>query len=279
VAEIVAGYGIPHTPLLWRIMQEEIPEDLVEVHAGFERVTRSLADADPDVIVMVASDHFHQYSHAVMPALTVGSADVIEGTHPNEVRSFGLPEVRMPGHRALASAMIGRENLAGGFDFTFSNRPVVDHAYVVPLLYTRPELDIPVVPIHTNTNAPPLPAASRFVALGRHIAQAVGGFGPDLRVAIIASGHLAYELGTPTQFSGRSTDPTFDETAVAAMRSGDVESAARWATFERMTAAGNLSFQYLNFLTLAAAMGRPATRAVGIECRFGAEPFFEWDPS
>lgn len=279
MAEIVAGYGIPHTPLLWRIMQDEIPDDLGEVHAGFERVRAGLVAAEPDVIVMVASDHFHQYSHASMPALAVGSADTIEGTHPNEVRSFGLPEVRMPGHRALASAMIGRENLAGGFDFAFSNRPVVDHAYVVPLLYVRPEMDIPVVPIHTNTNAPPLPAARRFVDLGHHVADVVGSFGPDLRVAILASGHLAYELGTPTQFSGHSTDPAFDEVAVGAMRSGDVDGAAEFATYRRMQQAGNLAFQYLNFLTLAAAMGRPADTALGVECRFGSEPFFEWDPS
>lgn len=279
MAEIVAGFGVPHTPLLWRLMAEEIPPDLTDVHQGFTRVRQKLADIAPDVIVMVASDHFHQFSHAAMPALSIGNADVLDGTHPNEVRSFALPTVRIPGHRPLATALLGRETLAGTFDFAFSNRPVLDHAYVVPLLYTRPEMDIPVVPIHTNTNAPPLPPAHRFLELGRHIAHVVHEFDPNLRVVVVATGHLAYELGTASQFQGQSTDPAFDADAVAFMRSDEIDEVAGWATFDRMLRAGNLSFQYLNFLTLAAAMGRPASAAMGVECRFGAEPFFEWDPT
>ena len=56
------------------------------------------------------------------------------------------------------------------------------------------------------------------------------------------------------------------------------EDAPKFFRVDRMLSAGNLSFQYLNFLAcLTAAGGGPATSADGVMCRFGAEPFFAWE--
>lgn len=279
MAELVAALGIPHTPLLWRLMGEDPPPDLAPIKAAFEGASGALADARPDVIVLVGSDHFHEFHHGSMPAFSIGKADRISGTHSNEERVFGLPTIEVPGHPEFASALLGREELAGGFDFAYSDRPHLDHAYVVPLLYLRPGMDIPVVPVHTNTNAPPLPSASRFVELGRHIRTTIDQYPGGLRVAVLATGHLAYELGGPRQFTGESTDPEFDEAAVGWMSSGDLDTAVAHCTFDRFNTAGNLTFQYLNFLTLAAAAGTPASHAAAIACRFGNEPFFTWNMS
>ena len=278
MAELVAAFGVPHTPLLWRLMGDNPPPDLKPVAERFGQVEALLAQAAPDAIIIVGSDHFHQFHHGQMPAFSIGKADRMTGTYPNEERSFGLPTIEVDGQPGLAEALLGRTQLAGGFDFAFTNRPLLDHAYVVPLLYLRPQLDIPIVPIHTNTNAPPIPTAQRFVELGRHIRATIDSYADPQRVAVIATGHLAYELGGPQQFSGKSTDPAFDEMAVGWMRSGDVVEAATTCTFERLERAGNLTYQYLNFLTLAAATGTPADHAEGIACRFGNEPFFMWGP-
>jgi hypothetical protein len=46
---------------------------------------------------------------------------------------------------------------------------------------------------------------------------------------------------------------------------------------ERLTAAGNESYQFLNFITcLAVAGARPATIAGAVSTRFGNLPFFAW---
>lgn len=276
MAELVCALGVPHTPMLWHLLENDVPPDLTGVALGFDRARAVLSEAEPDVIVMVASDHFHEFNHANMATFSVGKADHIDGTHRNEERSFGLPTVEMPGHPGLAEAIIGRENLAGGFDFSYSNNPHLDHAYVVPLLFLRPEMDIPVVPIHTNTNAPPIPTVKRFVELGRHIRAVLDRYDQGLRVAVIASGHLAYDLGGPNLFLGRSTDPEFDAMATDWIRRGDLDEAEAACTFTRLTEAGNLTFQFLNFLTLAAIAGRPADHAEGVACRFGHEPFYTW---
>ncbi|MDH4119253.1 MAG: extradiol ring-cleavage dioxygenase [Acidimicrobiia bacterium] len=277
MAELAGAFGVPHTPLLWRLMAEEPPPDLRVVADEFARFRALIEEAGPDVIVFVASDHFHQYSHRNMATFAVGKADVIAGTYPNEEASFGLPRIQVPGHPGIARAILGRETLGGRFDFAFSDEPRLDHAYVVPLLYLVPDLSIPVVPIHTNTNAPPLPTARRFTELGVYLREAIEAWPSSERVLVLGTGHLAYELGGPRQFSGESTDPDFDRSAVGWIRDGALTEAVEGCTFDRLLAAGNLSFQFLNFLTLAALSGTRATTAEGVGCRFGNEPFFSWD--
>lgn len=277
MAEIVLTLGVPHTPLLWDLIKPSVPDDLVPVVAEFERFRALLVDARPDVIVLVGSDHFRQLMTANMPAFLVGKAPRMRGTHPNEQRAFGLPPVWLDGDEELARSLLGHHELPAEFDFSFSDEPWLDHAFVVPLLLLTPDLDVPVVPMYTNTNAPPLPSARRFADLGSYLRTTIHGAGLDRRVAIVGSGHLAYELGGPRQFLGMSPSPEFDRMAVDWMANGAVEAAIAGCGFDRLHDAGNLTFQFLNFITcLTAAGGRPAGSASGIQCRFGAEPFFAW---
>jgi hypothetical protein len=95
---------------------------------------------------------------------------------------------------------------------------------------------------------------------------------------VVGSGHLAHELGGPRQFLGTSPDPDFDRKAVSWMASGDLDAALDATSFDRLTEAGNESYQFLNFLTcMAVAEGSPAAFAEGTPTRFGNLPFFAWD--
>ncbi len=278
MAEIVLTAGVPHTPLLWRLLREPIPDDLVSVASNYDRFRELLATARPDVIVLVASDHFRQLATSNMPAFMIGKAEEMRGTHPNEERAFGLPFVTVPGDPEVARVVLGHHQLPAGFDFAFSDEPWLDHAFMVPLLYLTPQLDVPVVPVYTNTNAPPIPSARRFVELGTYLRTSLLQSSLRRRVAIIGTGHLAFELGGPRQFLGTSPDPEFDGLACEWMAEGRGEEAVEACSFERLVGAGNLTFQFLNFLTcLAAAGGRPATIAEATPCRFGNEPFFAWE--
>ncbi len=259
-------------------MRHPMPDDLAPIWAEYQRFRSLLEAVRPDAIVMIASDHFRQLVTSNMPAFMIGKAPTMRGTHPNEERHFGMPRVQVAGDVELAATLLGGRQLPDGFDFAYSDEPWLDHAYIVPLLYLLPGLDIPVVPVNTNCNAPPIPTANRFAQLGAYLRSAITGWEADRRVAIIGSGHLAFELGGPRQFSGGSPGPDFDEAAVEWIASGDVDGAVAGCSFDRMLGAGNLSFQYLNFVAcLTAAGGVPATSAAGVMCRFGAEPFFAWE--
>lgn len=278
MAELVGVLGVTHNPLMWSTLRDSTPSDLVEVVANFDRLRARVGELAPDVIVVVASDHFHMLMMANMPAFMIGKAAEMRAGHPNESRVFGLSPAKVPGDADLGSHLLGGRDLTPGFDFAFSDEPWLDHSFLVPLLFLTPHLDVPVVPVLTNCNAPPIPVAARFAALGTHLADRIDSFPATRRVLVVGSGHLAHELGGPRQFLGESPDPDFDEKAVSWMGRGDLDSAVASTSFHRLTEAGNESYQFLNFITcLAVAGGRPATLAEGIPTRFGNLPFFAWD--
>jgi hypothetical protein len=263
---------------MWSLLAQSTPEDLARVMANFDLLRRRVEALEPDVIVLVASDHFHMLMMANMPAFLIGKAPMMRAGHPNEARLFGLPETRLVGDPQLATELLGGRDLAPGFDFAFSDEPWLDHSFLVPLLLLTPELDIPVIPVLTNCNAPPIPTAARFAELGRYLGELIRSSPSDRRVLLVGSGHLAHELGGPRQFLGRSPDPEFDAAAVEWMSDGDLETAVAGCGFFRLTEAGNESYQFLNFITcLAAADGAPAEFAEGTPTRFGNLPFFSWE--
>ena len=277
MAEIVLTLAVPHTPLLWRALQAPLPADLAGVAANFSRFRSLLAAVRPDVLILVGSDHLRSIMTMNMPAFLIGKATEMRGTLPSEQRAFGLPAAIVPGHRDLAAHLLGGHQLPAGFDFSFSDEPWLDHSFMIPLLYLRPELDIPIVPIHTNTNAPPIPLATRFRALGSYLRGAVATWPGPERVVVIGTGHLSFELGGPRQFSGISLDPEFDEIVLDCLKQGDGGRLVEAATYERMLTAGNLTFQFLNFVTCLAASGEVgATIVEAIPSRFGNEPFIAW---
>jgi len=151
---------------------------------------------------MVGSDQFHQLFYDNMPQFLVGKAPYYDANYYNEERAFGLPRMRLKGHKEL-SAYLLRAGLDADFDFAFSNELRVDHSITCPIITSRPQADLPIVPICTNIVAPPLPQPWRLVHLGRLLRQLVEAWPSQTRVAVIGAGHLSLELGSPA-----SLDPT-----------------------------------------------------------------------
>ena len=61
------------------------------------------------------------------------------------------------------------------------------------------------------------------------------------------------------------------------MAEGDLEAAIAGCSFDRLAAAGNVTGQFLNFLTALAAADSGASLAEGVPSRFANGPFFWWD--
>ncbi len=280
MAELVAVIGVQHNPLLWRTMRDPVPDDLARTHANFGAFRDALTAARPDVLVVLGSDHARKFTFENSPAFCIGKSDHYVCTYENEVRTFGLEGWEVAGDLPLADHLLGGGELAGGFDFAMSNEWLLDHSFSIPLVFMT-DLDVPIVPIHANANIPPIPPARRFAELGIYIRDGIATEPSHRRVALIASGHLATEVGGPRHFlGGDSPDEEFDTMAVEWMRRGDLEGAIAGCTLERLLAAGNVTAQFLNFITaLAAAGGTPAAFAEGTRSRFAAGPFFMWDLS
>ncbi|MBO2449988.1 extradiol ring-cleavage dioxygenase [Actinomadura barringtoniae] len=278
MAEITGIYGVPHNPLLWRALrQDPLPDDLKAVAREFARLRSRLTETRPDTLLVISTDHLTQWFHDNMPAFLVGKAPEIPATFWAEEREFGIPPATLRGDAELGRALL-TGGVARGVDFAASDEFRADHSVLIPLLYLRPELDLPIVCLFTNCMAPPLPPPERFYRVGEIVRQTLEESPLQRRIAVIASGHLATEVGGPRHFAG-SPDTDFDAWSVGLLRKGAVEETLRSMTFERLLAAGNVSHQFLNFLvTMGVANGAPAMSASGEPSRFATSPFFEWSP-
>ena len=254
MAQIVSVVGTTHHPWYHAKTsrpEDELTEDARNLLGWSARVQESFSRTNPDVVVIVASDHFHQFFHHNMPQFIIGRMTSYEGTFYNEMREFDLPRVQLGGNRQLSTDLIeaGFEN---GFDFAFSDEMRLDHACVVPSLISQPSLEIPVVPVLTNCGAPPIPTGQRFVDLGTALRTSIEASTAADRVAVVVSGNLSLEVGGPEQMMPYSVDPEFDAAAMDWLIGRDFESLTAESTYERLMTHGNTSFQFLNMLTMAA---------------------------
>ncbi|MFI6071899.1 extradiol ring-cleavage dioxygenase [Actinoplanes sp. NPDC051343] len=283
MAEIVAVIASTHHPFYYRASTstgDERPPFADEWTAKILAFRETLTRANPDVLVMVGSDHFHQLWLDNMPQFLVGKAPVYDANWYNEEREFGLPRLRLKGQEDL-SAHILRAGLDEGFDLAFSNELRIDHSITCPIITLRPEADLPIVPIYTNIFAPPLPQPSRFVKLGETIRQIVAEWPSHLRVAIIGTGHLSLELGGPRQFGPHGPDPEFDARAVEWIANGDLDNCLREVTLDSLHSPGNATHGFMDFMLMmgVAGAGRKADYVDSLDLFHTMEAYFTWYPN
>lgn len=278
MAQLAAIIGITHNPFMPRLFsQPERPPGAAKVMERIAMMREKLRRAKPDVLVTIGNDHLHQFFMDNMPAFMIGKMDAYDGTFYDEIREFGLPTHRIPGDTELSEEIM-EGAFDRGVDFAYSNELTIDHSIIVPLMFVRPEMDLPIVPILTNCIAPPLPRPKRFYEVGQAIRAVIDGLQTNKRIAVIVSGHLSLEVGGPKQFERRLLDPEFDAAAVGWIRRGDIQGAAEGCTPEKMLKAGNMTTGYLNFLMMmGVANATPPSHAEALDAGFPAVPFFSWD--
>ncbi len=246
MAKLVAAVGVPHGP--------GMPRDVARApgqlrgEALFKQVREQLEAAAPDVIIEISSDHLVNFFYNNFPQFCVGLIDEAEGPGESYVE---MPRLTMRGHPELANALL-RHCLRKNFDVATTQELRLDHGVLVPLYFLTPSMEIPVVPLYINGLAPPLPTSRRAFALGRTVRRFIDGWDRDLRVAIVASGAISLEVGGPRV---GTTDTAWVETVTGLLENGRYQALARRATEERMLAAGNVSGELMNWITMLGAIG------------------------
>jgi protocatechuate 4,5-dioxygenase beta chain len=166
------------------------------VFSGFERSKEWMANARPDVAIVVYNDHASAFSVEIVPTFALGCAAEFppadEGWGPRPV-----PVVQ--GHPELA-AHIAQSVILDEFDLTIVNKMEVDHGLTVPmnLLFGSPkEWPCPVIPLAVNVVLYPPPTAHRCYMLGKAIRKAVESYPQDLRVVIFGTGGMSHQISGP----------------------------------------------------------------------------------
>ena len=283
MAELTAVLATTHHPFFLKATELTPPEERIPQAAEWKRKVEAyretLTAAEPDILVMVGADHFHQFFHDNYPTFLIGKQPTYDATFYNEEREFSIPKYVLDGHEELSGFML-QGLLDRGFDFSVSHELKIDHSIICPIITTRPDADLPIVPIYTNIFAPPLPSPKRFWDLGRAIRSIIDEYPSDKKIAAVGSGHLSLELGGPRQFGETGPDPVFDRNAIEWLSNGDIDAILSNVTHDSMSGSGNATHGFMDLILMMGIAGPSKADYVdSLDLFHTMEAYFTWYPN
>ena len=252
MANIVAGFGVPHTPVFPFFVKRDGPES--EIAKLFAAQKEQLAAVRPEVIVMFDTDHLNTFFLDNLPIFAVGVDK--EFTGPND-EPREMPVYKIPSAIDLA-AHIRRTSVEAGFDAALTQHYSVDHSIAVPLHFLTPQMQVPVVPFFISGHLPPLPPAQRCYALGQVVGRAIASWPAPLRVVVMGSGSFSLEVAGPRMAPGRTDgvpDPDWAWRIIKLMEEQQVDTLLKEATEHQLLKAGNVGGELLNWIAMLGAIG------------------------
>ncbi len=195
MAEIIAGVGTSHVPAVGAAI-DHAKGDQPYWAPFFDKIAPArewMAQAKPDVCIVVFNDHASAFSLELIPTFALGVAQTFqpadEGYGPR-----GVPAAE--GHPQLAWHL-AESLILDEFDITIANKMPIDHGCTVPLsvMYDQPEAwPCKVIPLCVNVIQYPAPTGNRCYNLGKAIRRAIDSWPGDERVAILGTGGMSHQL-------------------------------------------------------------------------------------
>ena len=254
MAKIIGGITTSHVPAIGGAIAKGLQQDPYwkPFFDAFVPVRHWLAEARPDVVVVLYNDHGLNFFLDKMPTFAVGAAP----EYRNADEGWGIPQVpAFSGNPALSWHLI--ESLVGEeFDLTTCQEMLVDHAFTLPMALLWPDQKWPVtvVPVCINTVQAPLPSAARCYKLGEAIGRAVASWPGQERVLVLGTGGLSHQLdGERAGFINKSFDLTFMDSLV-----NEPKWATQFNTHELVEQAGTQGVELLMWLATRGALGDKA---------------------
>jgi aromatic ring-opening dioxygenase catalytic subunit (LigB family) len=252
MAQIVAGFGVPHTPFFPFFVKRDGPD--CEIAKLFRAQKEQFATARPDLIVMFDTDHLNTFFLDALPVFAVGVDKNF--TAPND-EPPAVPSYTVPSDADFA-AHIRAVTIEAGFDVGMTQHYSVDHSVIVPLHFLTPEMNIPVIPFFVSGHVPPLPSARRCFALGQAVARAIESWPEPKRIVVMGSGSFSLEVGGPRMAAGRSDgvpDPDWVARVIHRLEQQQIDKLISEATPYQLAKAGNVGGELLNWIAMLGAIG------------------------
>ena len=266
MAQIVAGFGVPHTPIFPHFVKRDGPD--CEIAKLFGAQKAELAATRPDLIVMFDTDHLNTFFFDNLPIFAVGIDKSFKAPNdePRDVPNYVVPS--MPD----IAAHVREAVVAAGFDVAMTQNYSVDHSVIVPLHFLTPDMKVPVIPFFINGHVPPLPSAQRCHTLGRAVAHAIESWPASLRVVIMGSGSFSLEVGGPRMAPGRSDgvpDPDWAMRVIHYLDEQKIDQLIAELTQYQLLKAGNVGGELLNWIAMLGAIGNHKPRYVAPQIQNG----------
>jgi len=213
------------------------------VHEAWRVLGENLANARPDVLVVIATDHFCTFSRDVMPSFAIGVGDRFRtwgDGHSKAMELSGVPELG----EDVAAAMV-----QAGIDLTICAEMRLDHSFAAPielLLGSHP--DVPILPMFVNCGVEPMPTLRRAYNVGIVLGQALSNQHHVRRVAVLGTGGLSHWVGLP---QAGKLNPEFDRWFLDCFTSADYEPILNLSPGAEVREAGNGMGEVRNWMVAA----------------------------
>lgn len=249
MGKIVLGLAAPHNPNITSEPEKMTDAVKEQVRGDFDRLQKSLNEASPDCLLVLTSDHVTNFFYHNAPMFCLAISDTCTGPAPKEIPRLRVPRSTLKVDTTMAKGLLhyGIEN---GIDFSFSQEMILDHAFMVPLSFITPRMDLPVVPFHINSLLSPRPSAQRCYRLGQQLGEFIRNHYQG-KVAVLASGSFSGDIGGPKM---GLINTSFDKQFVDLVKEGKPEEMVRQATPETIERAG-VANEILVWITLLGMMG------------------------
>lgn len=208
MAKIIGGIGTSHVPSIGVALDKGLSEtpDWKPFFDGYIAGKEWMAEAKPEIAVVIFNDHGNTFFLDRVPTFAVGVAEsynpVDEGWGARAIPSF-------EGAAELSWHFVDRL-VEKHFDPLVCREIEVDHGLQVPmeLFFGRPEKwPVKIVPIWVNTIQYPIPTPQRCWEMGKVLREAIESFPGDERVVIMGTGGLSHQLqGSRAGFINREAD-------------------------------------------------------------------------
>jgi aromatic ring-opening dioxygenase catalytic subunit (LigB family) len=242
VGVLAGGFGTSH--VLFSPKGVEAQAD--RVFAGMREIGRRVRALDPDVIVLISSDHLNNFTLSMQANFAIGIADEF-----TPLGDTGVPKVPFHGHRDFAEALV-RFAAPRGFDLVQVEEARPDHGFMIPNLIVNPGGAVPVVPLFVNCNFSPPPSPARCFELGRTLRAMVETERPAKeRTVVIGAGGLSHWLCRAEE---GKVNERFDRDFIERLISGRGEEIAALSAEAIEAEAGNGGLELTSWITMAGAL-------------------------
>ncbi len=250
MATFLGVYNASHTPFCFaepetwnetraaRSLRQDVPFDDLEenrrksgrLHASLEKLRLMIAEAEPDVVIVFASDQLESFDFRNFPRLAVYLGEAFEGrsSATNTRENAGQPtRTRLRGHPEFGTRVL-RGLMRHGLDPAFCmDMPNPERGLAHGLIWKAESMTgvtTPIVPILLNCHYAPQITALRSYEVGKALRQVIDEDDSNLRVAVVGTGGLWHTPGAPEAY----LDEDFDREILAHLETGDIKAMANY---------------------------------------------------
>jgi len=248
VAQIVAGFMMPHDPLIAAAPMAPPEEKRNNCMDGFARIAERIRELNVDTVVVIGDDHYTLHGPGCVPQCMIGIGDVEGPIEP----WVGIERSVIENNTALAEHIM-QVGFDSGVDWAVSKTLMLDHSGVIPIHYSvKPVGGVKSIPVYINSGIAPVISSRRAHQIGEVIGKAVESWGGDERVAILGTGGISHWVGMAEM--GRVNEE-WDHKIISCVEQGDVQSLIDISDAEIITEGGNGGLEIKNWICAMGAMG------------------------